>query len=65
MASGPPSRSHSQLKTYLECGKRYELEKVHRVPRRPGMWLPAGTAVHRAVERYLISTLTPEGDGDV
>lgn len=62
MADSPPARSHSQLKSYLECGKRFELEKIRRVPRRPGVYLPAGTAVHGAIERYLRSTIAGEGE---
>lgn len=62
MAEGSKPRSHSQLKSFLECGKRYQLEKVLRVPRRPGVYLPAGTAVHAAIERYLRSTIAQEGE---
>ena len=49
--------SYSQLSTYADCGKRYELAYVRRVKRRPGVWFPAGTAVHRTIERYLLATL--------
>lgn len=48
-----PVRSYSQLNQYGECPKQYELQRVHRVPRRPGVWFPAGTACHAAIERYL------------
>jgi len=36
---------------------RYKLERILRVKSRPGVWLPAGTAVHKAVEEYLRQTL--------
>lgn len=45
--------SYSQLSTYGECSRRYELEKIARVPRRPGFWFPGGTAVHATIEAYL------------
>lgn len=45
--------SYSQLSTLAECGRRYELERVARVPRRPGFWFPGGTAVHATIEAYL------------
>jgi putative RecB family exonuclease len=45
--------SHSQLSTFSECGRRYELERVSRVPRRPGYWFPGGTAIHATIEAYL------------
>lgn len=50
--SAPP-RSWSQYKTYGDCAKRWWLSKIRRVPRRPGVWLAAGTAVHAVIERYL------------
>lgn len=46
-------RSYSQLSTYAECPRQFQLSKVVRVPRRPGFWLPGGTAVHSTIERYL------------
>lgn len=52
-----PARSYSQQHTWLECPRRYQLEKVVRVPRKPGWWLPGGTAVHSTIEQYLLSTL--------
>jgi hypothetical protein len=48
-----PVRSYSQLNQYGECPKQYELQRVYRVPRRPGVWFPAGSAVHRAIELWL------------
>lgn len=49
----PAPRSYSQLTTYLACPRQYQLEKVARVPRRPGWYFAAGTAIHATVERYL------------
>jgi hypothetical protein len=46
-------RSYSQLHSWLECGMAYRLERIDKVPCRPGVWLPAGTAVHRCIEEYL------------
>lgn len=56
----PRSASYSQLSTFAQCGKSYELAYVLRVPRRPGVYFPAGTAVHKAIERYLLATLEGE-----
>lgn len=49
----PAHRSYSQLSHWSECGMRYRLERIDKVPSRPGVWLPAGTAVHRCIEEYL------------
>lgn len=57
--SGPRARSYSQLSTYTDCPKRYELAYERRVQRRPGVWFPAGTAVHRCIERYLREVALP------
>jgi len=58
--AGPPVRSHSQLSAYLDCPRRYDLEKVRRLPRRPGPWFPGGTAVHATIEAYLRAQLADE-----
>jgi hypothetical protein len=55
-------RSYSQLSTYGECAKRYELSYVRRIKRRPGVWFPAGTAFHATVQRYLLATLGVKDD---
>lgn len=54
-------RSHSQLSQYTECPRSYQLSRVVRLKRRPGAWFPAGTAVHRTIERYLREQLAEEG----
>ena len=46
-------RSYSQLSTYGECPRQFQLSKVERIPRRPGFWFPGGNAVHATIERYL------------
>jgi len=50
-------RSYSQLHTYLDCPRQYQLERVEKIPRRPGWWFPGGTAVHETIEIYLRQTL--------
>jgi len=54
-------RSYSQLNTFAECAKRYQLSYMQRVPRRPGVWFPAGTAVHESVRRYLLEAEAQKG----
>ena len=49
----PAARSWSQYDQYRKCPKSFELARIRRVPRRPGAWLPAGTAFHSAIEAYL------------
>lgn len=52
--------SFSAVSNWLHCGEAYRLARIERVKRRPGVWFPAGTAVHAAVESYLLSTLIEE-----
>jgi hypothetical protein len=59
-ARAPEARSHSQLSTYLQCPREYQLGRVIRLPRRPGAWFPGGTTVHRVIELYLRDSLTRE-----
>lgn len=56
-AGSPVTRSWSQFSSWRSCGKAYELARIRRVPRRPAVWLPAGTAVHAVIEQYLRETL--------
>jgi hypothetical protein len=51
--SDRPTRSYSQLSTYTECPRRYQLQRVEKVPGRGAMWFPGGTAVHATIEDYL------------
>jgi PD-(D/E)XK nuclease superfamily len=48
-----PARSYSQLNQWTDCPKQYELQRIHRVPRRPMVNSPAGTAVHKVIELWL------------
>jgi PD-(D/E)XK nuclease superfamily protein len=60
----PEWRSHSQLNTYLQCPREWQLGKGLRIPRRPGCWFPGGTTVHRVIELYLRDSLTGEGNDE-
>lgn len=48
-------RSFSQLSTYEKCPYRYYLERVEKVWQKPAAWLPMGTAVHYACEKWELS----------
>lgn len=50
-------RSWSQLDNYRTCPASFRLGRLLRVPRRPGVWFPAGTAFHATVEHYLRGTI--------
>src|SRR5688572_30032591 len=45
-------RSVSQLDTYGECGTKYYLSRVRKVPERPAWWLAGGSALHSVIEAY-------------
>src|SRR3954469_19163368 len=51
-------RSYSQLGAYDRCPYMYYLERVEKVWQRPAAWLPMGTAVHEAAERWELSGRT-------
>lgn len=59
----PRARSYSQLSAYTDCPKRFELSYERRVKRRPGVYFPAGTAMHKTIERYLIEVAIPKEAG--
>lgn len=42
--------SHSQLETFEQCARRWELQKVRRVKQAPSEALVLGDAVHQAIE---------------
>lgn len=42
--------SYSQLGTYVRCSKQYQLSRIKQAPTTPAVWLPAGSAVHEAIE---------------
>ncbi len=51
--SGYGHRSVSQYQGFAECGERYRLERVVRVPQAPAVWFPGGTAFHEVAERIV------------
>jgi putative RecB family exonuclease len=48
----PRRRSYSARTSYSECGERFRLERVVRVPQRPAVWFAAGRAFHDTTEWY-------------
>jgi len=48
----PPHFSYSSLSSYMQCGRRYFLEKIARVPEIPSWWFVGGRAVHTVTEIY-------------
>lgn len=56
----PVHRSYSQITTYLDCGKKYELSRLIRVPETPAWYLIGGSAVHEVAEH--LSLLIASGD---
>lgn len=59
--TGVVTRSYSQMNTWLQCGEAFRLEKILRVPRVPGLWFPAGSAVHATIEKWLRERLASGG----
>jgi hypothetical protein len=53
--SKPQHYSHSQVSSWLRCGKAYELERIVRVPRAPAVYLVTGNALHSAIERLSLA----------
>lgn len=51
-------RSYSQLGSYDRCPYMYYLERIEKVWQKPAAWLPMGTAVHEAAERWELSHRT-------
>lgn len=45
-------RSWSQMSGYEQCPEAYRLERVEKVPSKPAVWFPAGTAYHSATEQF-------------
>lgn len=48
-------RSYSQLGSYDRCPYMYYLERIEKVWQRPAAWLPMGSAVHEAAEKWELS----------
>lgn len=46
----PSHLSHSQVSSWLRCGKAYQLQRLQGAPEQPTVYLPAGTAIHTAIE---------------
>lgn len=44
--------SYSALSSYTQCGHRYYLEKIAKVPGIPAWWFVGGSAVHKMTEIY-------------
>ncbi|MEU1353868.1 PD-(D/E)XK nuclease family protein [Streptomyces cinnamoneus] len=55
-------RSVSQAQQYEQCGHRYYLQRIERVPARPASWSHHGVAFHAAVEAYELSERTMPAD---
>jgi putative RecB family exonuclease len=51
-------RSFSQYNTYIRCPYSYYLARVEKVWNKPAAWLPMGTAVHEAAEKWELSDRT-------
>lgn len=52
----------SRLKSVTKCGRRFQLEKVEKVPSRPAAWTIRGIAAHSTIEEWEKSgrTIDPE-----
>lgn len=50
--TGKPHLSYSAMGDYVDCGEKYRLARIERVPQSPAVWFAGGTAVHEAVEVY-------------
>jgi len=48
--STPPRLSHSSLSTYTECGEKWRLTKLYKVPEESWLATVAGSAVHEVTE---------------
>lgn len=57
----PPHVSYSALTTYLDCGWKYYLSRIEKVPERPTWYLVGGSAVHEATEVYDKELFEKEG----
>lgn len=48
--TGKDYLSHSSLSSWLDCGERFFLERIARVPQQMSWWLVGGSAFHSATE---------------
>lgn len=46
----PEHFSHSQITSWLRCGKAYQLTRLVGVPERPAVYLVTGNAMHSVIE---------------
>jgi hypothetical protein len=60
MSTLPEHISYSSFSTWQECGWKYYLTKVEKVPEGHAVWFTAGTAVHKATEVYDLEGGTSE-----
>ena len=52
MRALPEHISYSSFNTWLECGWKYKLTKLHEVPEKHAVWFTGGSAVHKATELW-------------
>lgn len=54
-----PTRSVSQLTSFLSCGEAYRLQRIAKAPRKPAAWLLQGIAFHSAIEFWELDCRKP------
>ena len=52
--------SHSQLNSWMRCGKAYELNRIMKAPRTPAVWTASGVALHELLDLINRSSITDE-----
>lgn len=48
----PEHFSHSQITSWLRCGKSYQLSRLVGVPEKPAVYLVTGNAMHTVIENF-------------
>lgn len=48
----PVHISYSSLTTWLDCGWKYYLSRIEKIPEKPAWYFVGGSAVHAATEKY-------------
>lgn len=48
--TGRPHLSYSSLDTFTQCGEKFRLSRIHRMPEEQSWWLVGGSAFHKATE---------------
>lgn len=46
----PEHFSHSQITSWLRCGKAYQLSRLVQAPEKPAVYLVSGNAMHSVIE---------------